>query len=121
MWDLSAYDGIEVQLLKGDGKIYTLIVKDDVPERREDGREAAGVSWEFDFEVPLGKEVGAGGLGEEVGMGGGGGGGGGAGGEGEVVWMPWAGFKATYRGREFRGAKPLRTNEITRFSLMMRR
>lgn len=94
-WDLSGYDGVEVEVVTGDGKRYTLIVKDEVPEgKREDGRERSGVNWECDFE---------------------------AGGEQAVVWVPWGRFKAVYRGVEKPDAGPLRTGEIKRFSLMCRR
>lgn len=94
-WDLSGYDGVEVEVVTGDGKRYTLIVKDEVPEgKREDGRERSGVNWECDFE---------------------------AGGEKAVVWVPWGRFKAVYRGVEKPDAGPLRTAEIKRFSLMCRR
>lgn len=86
---------MEVEVVTGDGKRYTLIVKDEVPEgKREDGRERSGVNWECDFE---------------------------AGGERAVVWVPWGMFKAVYRGVEKPDAGPLRTGEIKRFSLMCRR
>ena len=95
MWDLSGYDGLEVDVVRGDGKVYTLIVKDEEPEgEREDGREKAGVSWEYDFK------------GE---------------GEGGKVKVGWGEFRATYRGREKKDAGELKIGRIRRFSLMMRR
>ncbi|MCJ1227786.1 hypothetical protein MMC12_004445 [Toensbergia leucococca] len=95
VWDLSAYDGVEIDVGSGDGKLYTLILKDYVPsETREDGREKAGVSWEYDFR--------------------------GGDGQGRKVWVAWEDMKATYRGREKPDAEPLKTAEVRRFSFMMR-
>lgn len=106
-WDLSAFDGVEVAVGKGDGKVYTLILKDELPaEKREDGKEKAGVNWEVEF-----KAAGKGGEedGEEKG-------------EKEVkVWVPWEDFKATYRGKEKEDAGKLKTGEVRRVGLMMRR
>lgn len=98
VWDLSAYDGIQVDVVKGDGKTYTLIVKDEVlEEKREDGREKSSVNWEFDFKAEEGTQ------------------------DPEIKMVRWKDFNATYRGREKKDAAPLKTGEIKRFSLMMRR
>lgn len=103
-WDLSAYDGIEVEVGEGDGKIYTLVVKDeDAAGKREDGREQAGVSWEVDFKV--GGEAGETERGGEV----------------TTVWVPWGEFTATYRGREKGDAGELKKEQVRRIGLMMRR
>jgi hypothetical protein len=93
VWNLATYDGLLLDVVKGDGKMYTIIVKDDVPEqKRDDGREFSSLSWEYDFK-----------------------------GEGaEKLHVPWSDFKATYRGREKKDAEPLKMGEIKRFSLMMR-
>ncbi|KAL9077112.1 MAG: hypothetical protein Q9161_000378 [Pseudevernia consocians] len=102
-WDLGAYDGIEVEVGVGDGKIYTLILKDEeAAGKRGDGREKAGISWEVDFTV-----------GEEDGKEGGG--------DVTVVWVPWGEFKATFRGKEEKDAGELKTGEVRRIGLMMRR
>jgi len=94
-WNLSAYDGIEISLGKGDGKLYTLILKDEKsPGEREDGRKQASINWEVDFEV--GKD-------------------------GGKVWKPWTDFKATYRGKDKEDAGSLRTEHVRRIGLMMRR
>ena len=111
-WDLSAYDGIEIQLGAGDGKVYTFILKDEqAAEKREDGRESAGISWEVEFDAPnsgnededdsakTAKDTDA----------------------GTKIWLPWTSFKATYRGKEKPDAEPLKTGEIRRVGLMMRR
>jgi len=106
-WDLSAYDGVEVAVGKSDGKVYTLILKDEaLDERREDGREKAGVNWEVEFEAAGkgGKE-----KGEEEKR------------EGTRIWAPWGDFKATYRGKEKEDAGDLKTGQIRRVGLMMRR
>jgi len=106
-WDLSEYDGIEVAVGKGDGKVYTLILKDEPPaEKREDGREKAGVNWEVEFEA--GRH---GGEGKDEGKDDG----------GVRIWMPWGDFKATYRGKEKDDAGKIMTGEIRRLGLMMRR
>ena len=94
-WDLSAYDGILLQYRKGDGKLYTFIVKDEAKEeKREDGREKASLSWEFDFE---GKE------------------------DGGEVWAKWPDFKPVYRGKEQNDTRDIKANEVRRLGFMMRR
>ncbi len=106
VWDLSAYDGIEVVVGKGDGKVYTLILKDDAPvEKREDEREKAGVNWEVEFDVAVkgGEEKSA----EES--------------ETTQVWVPWGDFMATYRGKAKEDAGHIKTGQIRRVGLMMRR
>lgn len=81
---------------EGDGKTYTLILKDEpLPGKREDGREKAGVSWEVDMEA-----------GEEG---------------GRFFWVPWSGFKATYRGKEKGDAGELKIGRVCRVGVMMRR
>ena len=93
---------------KGDGKVYTLILKDEeAAGKREDGREKAGINWEVDFEV---REEGAEG-GEQEGDSGG----------VTRIWVPWKEFKATYRGKEKTDARELKKGEVRRIGLMMRR
>ena len=88
-------------MVKGDGKVYTLIVRDEEPEdKRDDGREKAGINWEYDF------KAGDSGMDAEV---------------NQKIWIAWSDFKATYRGRERKDTGKLKTGEIKRFSLMMRR
>lgn len=72
----------------------------DALPKRPDGREQSTVSWEFDFEVD-GQGRAAGGK--------------------DVVVMPFAEFKATYRGKPKEDADPLDLSRITRVSFMMRR
>ena len=100
---MGAYDGIEVEVGKGDGKIYTLILKDEeAAGKRGDGREKAGINWEVDFQI-----------GEEDGE---------EGGDGVTkVWVPWGEFKATFRGKEKEDAGELKKGEVRRIGLMMRR
>ena len=105
-WDLSAYDGIELEIGKSDGKMYTFILKDEEQaEKREDGREKAGVSWEVEFCADDGenKDEKEGGI------------------EGTKIWFPWSEFKATYRGKEKKDAGELKTGEIRKIGIMMRR
>jgi hypothetical protein len=93
-WDLFAYDGLLLDVKKSDGKQYTLTLKDELLPKRPDGREQSTVSWEYDFKV---------------------------GSEGARVPVHWVDFKATYRGREKKDAKPLDLRSVKRISLMMRR
>jgi hypothetical protein len=93
-WDLSKYDGITLDTVKSDGKKYTLILKDELLPKSPNGREQSTVSWEYDFK---GDQNGA------------------------KVFVHWNDFKATYRGREKKDAKPLDLKHVKRISLMMRR
>lgn len=92
-WDLHAYDGVEVEWAQGDGKVYALVLKDELEADRGDGRARSGVNWEVDIRC---------------------------GAEGGRVWIPWGEFKATYRGREKPGAGALKTEGIRRVGVMMR-
>jgi len=101
---LSAYDGIEVVVGNGDGKVYTLILKDELAsEKRDDGREKAGVNWEVEFRAGKKDE-------EEVERS-----------SSTTVWVPWDEFKATYRGKEKKNARDLNKGEVRRVGIMMRR
>ncbi|KAL8964610.1 MAG: hypothetical protein Q9183_004337 [Haloplaca sp. 2 TL-2023] len=103
-WDLSRFDGIEVDVEAGDGKTYTLILKDELPEsQRDDGRERAGVNWEAEFKA---SSSGANSEGAEA--------------SSLKVWLPWDSFKATYRGKDKKDAGELKTGEIRRIGFMMR-
>ncbi|KAK0509542.1 hypothetical protein JMJ35_007936 [Cladonia borealis] len=113
-WDLSAYDGIELEFQEGDGKVYTFILKDEeMSGKRDDGREKAVISWEVEFRAGQREE-------EEKEEGDG----------SEAikkeksaptrVWVPWEDFKATYRGKEKKDAGELKTGEVKRVGIMMR-
>jgi len=99
---------------KGDGKVYTFIVKDEILPPGEGGREQSTVNWEYDFRVEGDGRDGDGGVGK-----------GGEVGErvegAKRVWIPWAELKATYRGKEKKDAAPIDLKNVRRFSLMMRR
>ena len=93
--DLSGYGGLEVDVGGGDGRVYTLVLKEvevdaetvgkgervkgedgverenGMETRREEGKGKATVSWEATFQGVEGR-----------------------------VWIPWAGFRATFRGKE---------------------
>jgi hypothetical protein len=84
---------------KSDGKRYLLTLKDDIPGRRDDGREMSGITWEAEFDASGTNEAG----------------------KAEEVFLPWSAFKATYRGRDKEDAKPLDLKSIKRVSFMMRR
>ncbi|OTA03741.1 hypothetical protein A9Z42_0042230 [Trichoderma parareesei] len=98
-WDLSAYDGIVVSVAQADEKRYALTLKDEIPPRRDDGRQEAGISWEAVFKVPQ--------EGSQYDL--------------KKVYLPWSAFKPTYRGRPKPDAKPLDLKHIKRVGLMMRR
>lgn len=93
-WDLSKYDGMVLDIEKADGKQYTLILKGELLPKSPNGREQSTISWEYDFKADK---------------------------EGEKVYVQWEEFKATYRGREKKDAKPLDLKHVKRISLMMRR
>ena len=104
-WDLSSYEGGLVVGVLGAGdaeKRYLVTLKDDIPPRRDDGREGSGVSWEAEFCA-----AGGGGSGDD--------------GPPEEVRLAWGDFVPTYRGRKVDGAKPLDLSGIKRIGLMMRR
>ncbi|KAI0155169.1 NADH:ubiquinone oxidoreductase intermediate-associated protein 30 [Xylariaceae sp. FL1272] len=91
-WDLSSnFAGLYLKIQKGDGKRYTLIVKDEVLPKRPDGREQSTVSFEYDFTGSTGG-----------------------------IDIAWEDFKPTYRGKPAPDAKPLDLANIKRISIMMR-
>ncbi|KAK0766233.1 hypothetical protein N5P37_001125 [Trichoderma harzianum] len=97
-WDLSGYEGIIVSVAEADGKRYALTLKDEIPPKRGDGREEAGISWEAEFTVSE--------AGSEIDL--------------KTVFLPWTAFEPTYRGRPKPDAKPLDLSKIKRVGLMMR-
>ncbi|KAI9684736.1 MAG: hypothetical protein M1829_000111 [Trizodia sp. TS-e1964] len=98
-WDLSAYDGILLDIAVADNKRYTFILKDTLlPKHPDTGREQAGVSYEYDFLVPTP-------------------------GDSTISFqqfIPWSSFTPTFRGRERKDAPPIDTSRVKRMSLMMR-
>ncbi|KAI4265989.1 MAG: hypothetical protein L6R38_009028 [Xanthoria sp. 2 TBL-2021] len=104
VWDLSAYEGIELDVGASDGKVYTLILKDEeAQDKRDDGREKAGLNWEADFRANKGSQ---GPAGEEVVR--------------KNVWIPWSDLKPTYRGKKKDDAGLFKPGEIRRIGFMMR-
>lgn len=75
-----------------------MIVKDEIPEKRPDGRDESNISWECDFgmDLPEGPNE-------------------------HLIQFPWSSLKPFYRGKEVKDAQPLKTSAIKRFSIMMRR
>lgn len=92
VWDLSAFDALEVALGAGDGRRYTLNLKTHLPGKREDGRETSGVEYAYTFTAAK---------------------------EGMIV-VPWEAFVPFYRGREAPSAAPLDPTCIRRWSIMIR-
>ncbi|KAI9698966.1 MAG: hypothetical protein M1836_003155 [Candelina mexicana] len=99
-WDLSAYDGLGLDLVDADEKRYTLILKDELlPPNPENDREQSSISYEFDFRVEDSSNRN----------------------KSTHLFVPWSDLKATYRGREQKDAPALNRSSIKRMSLMMRR
>lgn len=46
-WDLSKYDGLELNLVESDGKQYTIILKDELLPKSPNGREQSTVGFLF--------------------------------------------------------------------------
>jgi hypothetical protein len=92
-WDLRAYSGIHLDLGKTDGNKYTFVIKDEVLELDDRGREQSTVSYEYDF-----TNAGA-----------------------EGLYVPWSELKPFYRGKPKEDARALNLANVRRFSLMMRR
>ncbi|KAH7095794.1 complex I intermediate-associated protein 30-domain-containing protein [Paraphoma chrysanthemicola] len=94
IWDVSAYDGILLELGETDGKKYTFTIKDELLGLDEGGREMSSVSWEYDFTDP--------------------------GTSSEGLYIPWSMLNATYRGRPKDDAEPLKLDQVKRWSIMNR-
>ncbi|KAH6647641.1 CIA30 family protein-like protein [Truncatella angustata] len=92
-WDLSGDDAIVLKTGRGDGKKYTLVLKDEALPKRPDGREQSTVSWEYDFKSTY---------------------------NGGSLYIPWSDFKPTYRGKPKSDARPLDLKSVQRISIMMR-
>ncbi|KAG9241726.1 CIA30 family protein-like protein [Calycina marina] len=95
LWDISHYDGLELDIKETDGKRYTFILKDRLLPKSPNGREQSTVSWEYDFQYPEADEA-------------------------KKVFIAWKDLKPTYRGREKQDAEPLDLKRVRRVSLMMR-
>lgn len=92
--DLSDCDALVLDVASGDGKKYTVTLKDEVLPRRPDGRDQSTVSWEYDFVAGL---------------------------DPAKVVIPFRDFQPTYRGRPKPDAQPLDLSSVKRVSFMMRR
>ncbi|ORY57403.1 complex I intermediate-associated protein 30-domain-containing protein [Leucosporidium creatinivorum] len=84
---------------QGHPSAFVLTLKNDIPGRRQDGRRESVLSYEMAFDL---REL-AGEKDREV----------------EIV-AEWKDFKATYRGREDKEAKPLNSEKIEELSFMCR-
>lgn len=93
-FDLSAYDGIELNILASDHKRYTISLTDEIAGRRPDGREQSALVWEFDFCT---RDTGS------------------------TVRVSWNDLKPTYRGKPVEGARRLSLSDVKRFRIMARR
>ncbi|EKG19565.1 Galactose-binding domain-like protein [Macrophomina phaseolina MS6] len=98
-WNVDGYDGIQLEITKSDSKRYTFNIKNELlPPDPNTGREQSTISYEHDFVAPSPNATG----------------------EASTVFIPWDGFKATYRGREDPDAPPVNLTDIKRFNIMMR-
>ncbi|KAF4306855.1 Galactose-binding domain-like protein [Botryosphaeria dothidea] len=98
-WNIDGYDGIQIEIVKSDSKRYTFNIKNELlPPDPDTGREQSTISYEYDFVAPSPNVAG----------------------ETSTLFIPWHGFKATYRGREDPDAPKINLTEIKRFSIMMR-
>ncbi|OOF96835.1 hypothetical protein ASPCADRAFT_129897 [Aspergillus carbonarius ITEM 5010] len=93
-WDLTPYTGLELSIPHSDDKTYTLTLKDELLEKRPDGRERSGLVWEVDFRASEW--------------------------DGGKVRVGWEDFKPTYRGREVEGARKLDLGGVRRVGIMVR-
>ncbi|KAE8349596.1 complex I intermediate-associated protein 30-domain-containing protein [Aspergillus coremiiformis] len=91
-WDLSHYDGLELHIARGDRKHYTFTLQNAALPQGPDGRQQSNLVWEHDF------------LAEDE----------------QKIFVKWADFTPTYRGREKTDAEPLDLTAVKRMSLMMR-
>src|SRR6266536_3552379 len=99
-WNLSEYDGIELEVEKADDKQYTFILKDSLlPPNPENGREQSTISYEYNFNVSSTQNNTS----------------------NTLIFIPWNKFIATYRGKKKDDAPKLDTHNIKRISLMNRR
>lgn len=105
---------------KGDGQVYTLVLKDDAASGSDDGyglgedihsgnansdqRREASLSWEARFDITKGEKDWDGEKGNVL-----------------NVWLPWTDFQATYRGQPVEGAGGWKGGRVTRVGFMMRR
>ena len=81
-----------------DDKKYTFIIKDEILPQSPGGREQSTISYEYDFQLTKTTFK-----------------------EPTMVFIPWTELKATYRGKEKKDAPKLNSENIKRFSIMMRR
>ncbi len=108
-WDLTAFAGLEIRLGKGDGKLYTLILKDaETSGRGSTGREEAGFNWEAEFRANNGlkEEDQKNDAGQEK--------------KEQAVWLSWEDFKPIFRGRESDRGEKLDRSNIATIGIMMR-
>ena len=87
-----------MNIADADEKKYTFIIKDEILPPSSDGREQSTISYEYDFEVTDTNLK-----------------------EPAELFISWNDMKATYRGKEKQDAPELDTQNIRRFSIMMRR
>ena len=96
-WNLSAYDGLSVVVVRGDDKEYTINLRTTLPDRRPDGRDNSTLEYAWNFRAHASKVEST-----------------------RTFFGSWSDFKPTYRGRPQPDAPPLDTTQIKRFAIMMR-
>ena len=115
--DLGAYHGIEIAVGKGDGQLYTFILKDvsepDLGLRRSVDRNEATVSWEAKFRpqsldnAAAATVANSSDVEERDAM--------------QRFWLPFRDFRAFYRGKEIDSQKGWEGRRVASVGIMMRR
>ncbi|KAJ3329061.1 hypothetical protein HDU76_008725 [Blyttiomyces sp. JEL0837] len=91
-FDLSGYDGIVIHALKGDGKTYSLNVKNTAEKRRPDDRVEASIEYKYIFNATQ---------------------------DSFAALAPFTKFNPYYRGRPVSDAPPLDPSNVYAISIMM--
>ncbi|EXJ59049.1 hypothetical protein A1O7_06480 [Cladophialophora yegresii CBS 114405] len=107
-WDLSPFSGVEVSIdpSQSDGKLYTLILKDEILPRDPDtGRERSTISWEFNFTVSRCRPEAPSRSSPSDTSG---------------FFVPWDRFKPTFRGKGCDDPRSLDLSDVKGVSIMIR-
>ncbi|KAI5821320.1 CIA30 family protein-like protein [Pyronema omphalodes] len=93
-WDWTMYEGLKIRIQKADHKIYSIILKNDVPDDKTDSRERSTISYEYHFSHHNKQPA--------------------------IVLARFEDFTPFYRGRLARDAPPLDLKHVKRLSIMCR-
>ncbi|KAF8541246.1 NADH:ubiquinone oxidoreductase intermediate-associated protein 30 [Trichophaea hybrida] len=93
-WNWSGENGLEIKLLGGNKRVFTLVLKTDIPEDDSDN-EMSTVSYEYNFTPSQDTAE-------------------------TTIIAPFSSFKPCYRGRPATDAPPLNISCVKRMSFMVR-